>query len=109
MNPPALRDLLISWAEINSGSDHSAGLDRMRAALATEFASLPDATVEHVPLTEAVDAAEVATPAERAMLMPLIAQKMQEQIKSGKYNRTLISSLARRLKALQSGGGGEVG
>ena len=37
MNPNALRDLLISWADINSGSDHAVGLERMRAALREEF------------------------------------------------------------------------
>ena len=50
MNAFALRDLLTTWADINSGSDHLAGLDRMRAALAAEFATLRDATVEHVAL-----------------------------------------------------------
>lgn len=50
MDSAALRDLLISWAEINSGSDNFPGLDRMRAALAAEFGTLPGATVEHVPL-----------------------------------------------------------
>ena len=50
MTASALRDLLISWAEINSGSDHFAGLDRMRAALAAAFATLPGATIEHIAL-----------------------------------------------------------
>ena len=50
MDSVALRDLLISWADINSGSDNFPGLDRMRQALAVEFAKLPGATVEHVPL-----------------------------------------------------------
>lgn len=50
MNSTALRDLLISWADINSGSDNFAGLDRMRATLAAEFGTLPGAQVEHVPL-----------------------------------------------------------
>ena len=50
MDSAALRDLLISWADLNSGSDNFPGLDRMRAALAAEFATLPGATVEHVPL-----------------------------------------------------------
>lgn len=45
-----LRDLLIRWAEINSGSENIAGLERMRHALAAEFATLPGAIVEHVPL-----------------------------------------------------------
>ncbi len=45
-----LRDLLIRWADINSGSGHAAGLDRMRAALAAEFGKLPHVNVESVPL-----------------------------------------------------------
>lgn len=50
METNELRDLLIHWAEINSGSSHIAGLERMRAALATEFGKLPHANVESVPL-----------------------------------------------------------
>lgn len=50
MDPVALRDLLIRWAEINSGSSNLPGLERMRMALASEFGALPHATVEHVPL-----------------------------------------------------------
>jgi glutamate carboxypeptidase len=52
MNADALRALLIRWAEINSGSDNLAGLDRMRAALAAEFGTLPGARVEHVTLAD---------------------------------------------------------
>lgn len=52
MNASALRDLLISWADLNSGSDNFAGLERLRAALAVEFALLPGATVEHVGLAD---------------------------------------------------------
>ena len=36
-----LRDRLLAWCDINSGSDNAAGLDRMRRALADAFASLP--------------------------------------------------------------------
>ena len=50
MNPAELRDLLISWAEINSGSGNLAGLERMRDALAASFGTLPQARVECVPL-----------------------------------------------------------
>lgn len=50
MNSTALRDLLISWANLNSGSENFPGLDRMRAALAVEFATLPGAILDHVPL-----------------------------------------------------------
>ncbi|MSU49238.1 MAG: M20/M25/M40 family metallo-hydrolase, partial [Opitutus sp.] len=41
--------LLTTWAEINSGSGHLAGLDRMRAALRAEFGKFADATVEDLP------------------------------------------------------------
>jgi glutamate carboxypeptidase len=42
-----LVDLLESWANINSGSGHPAGLDRMRAALRAAFApAFPAATIE---------------------------------------------------------------
>jgi glutamate carboxypeptidase len=50
MTADAMRDLLVSWANINSGSEHLAGLERMRAALAAEFGTLPDAAIEHVSL-----------------------------------------------------------
>lgn len=45
-----MRELLIRWAEINSGSGNSAGLVQMRGALADEFGKLPGARVESVPL-----------------------------------------------------------
>lgn len=41
--------LLVRWAEINSGSGHLAGLDRMRAALREEFGRFAGATVEELP------------------------------------------------------------
>ena len=50
MDSSALRDQLIAWSNINSGSDHAAGLDRMRQVLSAEFATLPGARVETVPL-----------------------------------------------------------
>lgn len=42
--------LLVSWANINSCSRNPVGLDLMRSMLATEFATLPDAILEHIPL-----------------------------------------------------------
>ena len=48
---PELAALLESWAHINSGSGNYAGLDRMRAALRTEFArAFPAALVEEPAL-----------------------------------------------------------
>jgi glutamate carboxypeptidase len=51
MDLSALRDELISWANINSGSGNVAGLEKMRATLAAAFGKLPGARVEHVPLS----------------------------------------------------------
>ena len=45
-----LRDRLIRWANINSGSGNLPGLERMRASLATEFATLPGSAVDSLPL-----------------------------------------------------------
>lgn len=50
MELAALRDLLIRWADINSGSSNLAGLERMRQALVAEFRTVPHAQVESVPL-----------------------------------------------------------
>lgn len=41
--------LLVAWADINSGSGHLAGLDRMRAALKAEFGKIPGVAVEELP------------------------------------------------------------
>lgn len=41
--------LLTTWAEINSGSGHRAGLDRMRAALGAAFGGIAGTTVEELP------------------------------------------------------------
>ena len=44
---PELAALLESWCNLNSGSGHGAGLERMRAALRAEFSrSFPDAKIE---------------------------------------------------------------
>ena len=45
-----LRDRLIAWAQINSGSRNMAGLERMRAALRTAFAQFPGVQFEEVLL-----------------------------------------------------------
>ena len=46
----ALRDRLISWANINSGSGHLAGLEHMRTALRAVFGRLPGAVVDEPAL-----------------------------------------------------------
>lgn len=46
----SLCELLISWADINSGSQNIAGLERMREVLMAEFATIPDVKVETVVL-----------------------------------------------------------
>lgn len=56
----------------------------------------------HVPLTESVDALEVASPDERKTLTPLIEQKMRQEMQGGKYNRTMMASLAQRLQRLKA-------
>ena len=56
MESAALRDLLVTWAHLNSGSDHVAGLARMRATLEEMFREkLPGAVVSaiHLPGTDA--------------------------------------------------------
>lgn len=50
MDASALRDLLVTWANLNSGSSHLAGLARMRAALAEAFATIPESEVNEIPL-----------------------------------------------------------
>ncbi|MDP3069020.1 MAG: hydrolase [Opitutaceae bacterium] len=43
---PELAVLLEHWANMNSGSGHRAGLDRMRAALRAEFGKFPGAIID---------------------------------------------------------------
>ena len=52
MNPDALRDLLIAWSNINSGSENLPGLARMCAALRLEFSRIPGAALEEVELPD---------------------------------------------------------
>ncbi len=48
---PELRRLLAAWSAINSGSEHPAGLDRMRGVLRTAFAAeFPSALIEEPAL-----------------------------------------------------------
>jgi glutamate carboxypeptidase len=47
---PALVDQLERWANVNSGSGHRAGLDRMRAGLRADFtAAFPATLVDEPP------------------------------------------------------------
>lgn len=52
MDAQALTSLLIRWANINSGSENIAGLERMRLALAETFGTLPGAQVQHLALPD---------------------------------------------------------
>jgi glutamate carboxypeptidase len=54
-----LAALLTQWAEINSGSGHRAGLDRMRTALRAEFGRFAGATIEELPCTGTADALRI--------------------------------------------------
>lgn len=58
-----MRELLTQWAEINSGSGHTAGLDRMREALKAACALLPG-HLEEVPVGTA---SPETAPANRAL------------------------------------------
>lgn len=77
MDAALLRDLLIRWAEINSGSSNWPGLDRMREALAAEFSALPGARVEAVPLA--------GTPAQ-ALRVSVQPQATKRLLLSGHYD-----------------------
>ena len=57
---PEFGALLVRWAEINSGSGHRAGLDRMRGALAEAFATIPGAVLEQLPCPGTADALRVS-------------------------------------------------
>lgn len=65
-----------------------------------------DATMltQNVPLSEQMDAAEVGTPEEKKMLLPLIKQQMMAQFKDQNYNKTLAAGLAKRYQKLAAGG-----
>ena len=62
--------LLTAWAEINSGSGHLAGLDRMRAALREAFGKIPGVTLEELPCPGTAAALRVSVrPAARTRLL----------------------------------------
>jgi glutamate carboxypeptidase len=77
MNLPALRDLLVTWANINSGSENVAGLDRMRTALQERFAQFPGAITEAVALS--------GTPA-RALRVRVRSQAKLQCLLNGHYD-----------------------
>lgn len=56
---PELAALLVRWADINSGSGHRAGLDRMRAALREEFARFTGASVDEPACPGTADALRI--------------------------------------------------
>lgn len=56
---PELAALLVRWADINSGSGHRAGLDRMRAALREAFGRFAGATIEELPCAGTADALRI--------------------------------------------------
>lgn len=62
-DPARLEALLRAWADINSGSHHRAGLQRMHDALAAELGGIPGVEVESLPLPD-------TAPALRARLRP---------------------------------------
>jgi len=72
-----LTNRLESWANLNSGSGHFAGLDRMRATLRDAFSSLVGATIENVPLA--------GTPAQ-ALRITMRAAAPQRIFLSGHYD-----------------------
>lgn len=77
-------------------------LDEVNKLVANGAKTDAMAMLDHVPISEAMDAVEVANPEERKMLLPLIQQKMRDSFKGQNFNRTLASSLARRLQKLQA-------
>ena len=56
---PELAELLIRWANINSGSGHRAGLDRMLDALRAKFSRFPGAQLEELPCPGTADALRI--------------------------------------------------
>jgi glutamate carboxypeptidase len=77
MTPADVRDLLIRWAEINSGSGHAAGLARMHDVLRAEFGRLPGAETESIALD--------GTPA-RALRIRIRPQAPRAILFSGHYD-----------------------
>lgn len=61
----------------------------------------PMAMVQGVSLQDAMDALDVANPHERALLMPMVEQRLRKELPQEK-NKTLQMKLAQRFKRLQS-------
>jgi hypothetical protein len=77
-------------------------LDETNKILKHGAKSNASALLDHVDLSDAVDAAEVANPEERKMLIPLVEAKMRQSFQGGKFNKTLAAPLARRLQTLKA-------
>lgn len=58
------------------------------------------AMLDGVDSSKALDAAEIGSPEERAMLLPLIKQKMMADMKNSQYNRTTAANNAMRYQKL---------
>jgi hypothetical protein len=58
------------------------------------------AMIDNVPVDQVLDAAEIGTPDEKRMLLPMIKSKLQDQFKSKNFNRTLSVALAKRYQKL---------
>jgi glutamate carboxypeptidase len=74
---PELRDRLVAWANVNSGSDHLAGLERMRGMLRDEFSRTLHATAEEPAL---------AGTAARALRLRVRPSAPRQLLLSGHYD-----------------------
>ena len=60
----------------------------------------PRAMIQGVPLTELMDALETSDPHERGMLMPLVLERLKQELPQ-QQNKTLQANLAQRWKRIQ--------
>jgi hypothetical protein len=58
------------------------------------------AMIDNVPIDQVLDAAEIGTPDEKRMLLPMIKTKLQQQFKSPNFNKTMAIALAKRYQKL---------
>lgn len=81
--------LLEQWCNLNSGSGHGAGLQRMRAALRTEFArSFPEAVIDE----PACDAAGFNPPETKALRVRMRPDAPVQILLSGHYDTVYEST-----------------